>query len=102
MWSTIYEHMNSSFGTPAPVFGTESWLHSDIKDHEVFPDGYVVYRKDRKTGRGVFVAVKDTIVSCHMPDFYVDSEMLVKLNIASCKSQYLVSYYRPNANARRA
>ena len=34
------------------IFGTESWLRKDIKDHEVFPDGYTVYRKDRKNSIG--------------------------------------------------
>ena len=43
------------------IFGTESWLGSNIKDHEVFPDGYTIYRKDRNTGSkggGVFIAVR--------------------------------------------
>ena len=45
----------------------ESWLGSDIKDHEVFPSGYSVYRKDRVAGKGggVFIAVKDYIMSSH-------------------------------------
>ena len=83
------------------VFGTESWLRSDIKDHEVFPDGYTVYRKDRHTGRGggVFIAVKDKFVSSHMVDLDADCEILwVKLEIAACKSLYLATYYRPHAN----
>ena len=48
------------------IFGTESWLNSTIKDHEVIPEGYALYRKDRETGeRGgcVFVAVKDHLVA---------------------------------------
>ena len=48
------------------IFGTESWLNSTIKDHEVFPEGYALYRKDRGTGErgvGVFVVVKDHLVS---------------------------------------
>ncbi len=83
------------------VFGTESWLRSDIKDHEVFPDGYSVYRKDRQTGRGggVFIAVKDHFISSHETDLDTDCEILwVKLDIAGCKSLYLAAYYRPNAN----
>ena len=83
------------------VFGTESWLGSNIKDHEVFPDGYTVYRKDRTEGKGggVFIAVKDHYVSSHMADFDTDCEILwVKLEIASCRSLFLAAYYRPNAN----
>ena len=83
------------------IFGTESWLRKDIKDHEVFPDGYTVYRKDRKNsiGGGVFIAVKDYLISSHMADYDADCEILwVKINIASCRSLYLASYYRPNAH----
>ena len=46
--------------------GTESWLNSTIKDHEVFPEGYALYRKDWETGErggGVFVAFKDHLVT---------------------------------------
>ena len=82
------------------IFGTESWLGTNIKDHEVFPSGYSVYRKDREIGRGggVFIAVKDHIMSSQITDFDTDCEILwVKISIASCKSLYLASYYRPNA-----
>ena len=81
------------------IFGTESWLRKDIKDHEVFPDGYTVYRKDRKNGIGgrVFIAVKDYLISSHMANYDADCEILwVKINTASWL--YLASYYRPNAH----
>ena len=83
------------------VLGTESWLHNNIKDREVFPDNYIVKRKDRKIGRGggMFIAVRDDFVSAHMADFETDYEIIwVKLEINSCKTVYLASYYRPNVN----
>ena len=67
----------------------------------MFPSGYSVYRKDRVTGKGggVFIAVRDCIMSSQITDFDTDCEILwVKINIASCKSLYLASYYHPNAN----
>lgn len=32
---------------PDIVFGTESWLDDAVKDGEIFPTDYRVYRKDR-------------------------------------------------------
>lgn len=38
---------------------TETWLHSDVKDDEVFPSTYNVIRKDRATrGGGVALLVE--------------------------------------------
>ena len=50
---------------PDVVMGTESWLSADISDAEVFPQNYIVYRKDRnnKKGGGVFICVRDNITS---------------------------------------
>ena len=50
---------------PDVILGTESWLSTDINDAEIFPQDYVVYRKDRseRLGGGVFIAIRDTIVS---------------------------------------
>ena len=60
------------------IVGTESWLNSTIKDHEVFPEGYALYRKDRETGEmggGVFVTVKDHLVSSEIHEFDTDCEI---------------------------
>ena len=32
------------------VIGSEAWLKQDISDSEIFPPGYLVYRKDRADG----------------------------------------------------
>lgn len=32
---------------PSVVIGTKSWLDDTIRDTEVFPFGYVAYRRDR-------------------------------------------------------
>ena len=82
------------------IFGTESRSGTNIKDHEVFPSGYSACKKDREIGRGggVFIAVKDHIMSSQITDFDADCEILwVKISIASCKSLNLALYYRPNA-----
>ena len=50
---------------PDIIFGTESWLKSDILSSEVFPIGYSVYRCDRADGYGgVFIACHESLISC--------------------------------------
>ena len=47
----------------------------------------------------MFIAVKDHLISSYMVDFDTDCEILwVKINIVSCRTLYLASYYRPNAH----
>ena len=36
--------------TPDIVIGSESWLKSSIKDHEIFPAGYAGYHHDHADG----------------------------------------------------
>ena len=82
------------------IVGTESWLTPDIKDHEVFPPDFTVYRRDREIGQGggVFIAVRADVVSLREKDLETECEILwIKLNIASNKNLYIGAYYRPNA-----
>lgn len=49
------------------VFGTESWLNPSISDHEVFPNNYTAYRKDRPNhGGGVFLLVHSSLSSANL------------------------------------
>ena len=83
------------------IFGTESWLHNDIRDNEVFPPGYVFYRKDRNQGRGggVFIGISDNIISSRVQDFETNCEILwVKIDTATSKSLYVAAYYKPSAS----
>ncbi len=43
---------------------TETWLHGEVKDHEVSLPGYVLFRQDRsssKRGGGVALFVKSNL-----------------------------------------
>ena len=83
------------------IFGTESWLNGGIKDNEVFPPGYSIYRKDRSHGRGggVFIGVRENIMSSRVQDYETDCEIVwVKLDITKHRSLYLAAFYRPSAN----
>ena len=47
----------NSLHKPDFICGTESWLNSSIKNGEIFPTSFNVFRKDRETstiGGGVF------------------------------------------------
>ena len=48
---------------PDIIMGQESKLDNSYTDSEVFPDGYLVKRKDRNArGGGVFIAYRDNLV----------------------------------------
>ena len=50
--------------TPDIIIGSETWLKSTIKDHEIFPAGYAAYHHDHADGYGgVFIACRDTLIS---------------------------------------
>lgn len=52
---------------PDIVFGTESWLKSDVLSSEVFPECYSVFRKDRSDGYGgVFIACQESLIACNL------------------------------------
>ncbi len=86
---------------PDIIFGTESWLNSDILDSEIFPGSYTVHRRDRvgKQGGGVFVAVNSDIVASRETELETDCELIwVKITIAGCKALNICCYYRPDVN----
>ena len=77
--------------------GTETWLDSSITNAEIFPQNYVVYRKDRnRQGGGVFVAIKDEYVSTECTNMDSDREIVwASIQIKGSKDLYVGSYYRP-------
>ncbi|XP_045210521.2 uncharacterized protein LOC123561924 [Mercenaria mercenaria] len=84
---------------PDIVLGTESWLKSHIKNSEVFPPDYKVYRKDRKrrTGGGVFILVSNKINSNSLPELQSDSEIIwAQVKQKGKKDLYVCSAYRPD------
>ncbi len=57
-----FEYMLQSTGADI-VLGTESWLDETISDNEIFPEVYVVLRKDRnRRGWGVYCSQEGLIV----------------------------------------
>lgn len=62
---------------------TETWLHSDIPDHELLPDNsaYNIFRHDRdkKRGGGVLLAIKKTLSS-----FCVNIDSTIEIVWTAC------------------
>jgi hypothetical protein len=85
------------------IIGTESWLTKDIKDSEICPVGYNIFRKDRLNGKGggVFIMVSNEYVSSK-PDIQVPPEVEMtwaQVQVVGSKILKICSFYRPpNSN----
>lgn len=79
------------------VFGTESWLNPTIADSEVFPNEFIVYRKDRPSlGGGVFLLVHSSLKLSRLDIDHDDVESIWCSVTLSDNSSYAVgTFYRP-------
>ena len=80
------------------VMGTESWLTPDIKDSEIFPKGYSVYRKDRigQKGGEVFILVRDSLISSKVKDLDANCELVwVQIQLKNTQNLLIGCFYRP-------
>jgi hypothetical protein len=82
---------------PDLILGTESWLDSSVKDNEMFPPGYNVYRKDRNLhGGGVFTAVKDCYNSSSVAESDSNCEIAwTRVELCGSQDMFVASFYRP-------
>ncbi|XP_041453148.1 uncharacterized protein LOC121406192 [Lytechinus variegatus] len=63
---------------PDIVQGTETWLSSSIHSNVIFPDDYVVFRRDRQVGQhgGILTACRNDLVMSRKEEFEGDGEIL--------------------------
>ena len=82
---------------PDIIIGTETWLRPDIRNSEVFPATYKVYRRDRRDSYGgVLVAVKEDIISEGLNISNDIEAVFVKISVHGLKAPLIVgSLYRP-------
>ena len=86
---------------PDIVIGTESWLSPSIYDGEIFPPNlnYTVYRRDRQTkttGGGIFILVRNTLISDLKPQYNTNCENLwVEVKVRGTKPLLIGAYYKP-------
>ena len=90
------------FYKPDIVIGTESWLHKDIPDCEVFPASLGLnppIRKDRPgdtKGGGVFILVSQRLVVSEQPQLSTNCEIVwAKVQVVGAKPLLIAAYYRP-------
>ena len=84
---------------PDIIMGQESKLDNSYTDSEVFPDGYLVKRKDRNArGGGVFIAYRDNLVVNEVKGSGKKCELVVlKVEVWKTTPIYIACYYRqPN------
>ena len=85
---------------PDIVLGTESWLTPDIKNSEIFPNSYTVYRKDRssavkKKGGGVFILAKKKFITS-LVDLRTECELIfIELKLHDQQNMKIGCMYRP-------
>ena len=82
---------------------TETWLSNHVRNDEILPVGYKLFRRDRQTGKrggGVLLAVKDS-VRTEPTDFVSDSLELVNsvvINTSTKKVLVDVCYRTPDSS----
>ena len=82
---------------PDVIFGTESWLKTNIGASEVFPEEYVPYREDRATlAGGVFILIHKSLTSSAMPELKGTCEMVwAKISIQQREDLLVGCFYMP-------
>ena len=94
----LYNLLDST--KPDIIFGTETWLDPSIKDSHIFPPGYNIFRNESNlNGGGVYIAVRDNLISSPVPALQTDCEIVwCKLEIIGHKAIYLTIYYNPKTS----
>ena len=83
---------------PDIICGTESWLNSNIKSSEVFPENFTAYRKDRsRLGGGVFTLVRNELISSEEKDLDCDCEIIwTRIKLQNSKDLIIGNFYMPH------
>ena len=83
------------------IFGTESWLKTNIGKSEVFPEEYIPYREDRATlARGVSILVHKSFTSSAMPELKGICEVVwAKISMQQRKNLLVGCFYMPQRSS---
>ena len=90
--------------SPNIILGCESKICADQATYSIFPDNYIICRKDRTAnGGGVFIAIRDNLVFSDMPEMDSDCELIwANLQFAGSKPLFIASYYGPQEGKPKA
>ena len=98
-----YVYAFQEFYKPDIAIGTESWLHKDIPDCELFTASLRFnqpIRKDRPEdikGGGVFILLSQRLVVSEQPQHSTNSEIVsAKVQVITAKPLLIAAYYRPS------
>lgn len=88
---------------PDLVFGSESWLHTNIKSCEIFLHKYYLPNKDRwknEIGGSFFILVKNKLISVELVDYSTDYKpLLIKWKTGENKDLLIGSFYMSHPNS---
>ncbi len=81
---------------PDVIYGCETWLKPSISSGEIFPDGYDLYRRDRKDGirGGVLIGIRSNLNNYQL-DIQCESEFIAAKIINGNQSIIVAALYRP-------
>ena len=86
------------------ILGTESWLSSYHCNHEIFPKGYSIFRKDHPDnvqGGGIFIAVAEEFTASEEPELMTHCEiLLVKIKLKGRRTLLASCFYHPHTHMR--
>ena len=90
----------NSLHKPDFICGTESWLNSSIKNGEIFPTSFNVFRKDRETstiGGGVFQISNEDLITSQLDNLSsTNSESIwTETQIKGINPIVICTFYRP-------
>ena len=83
---------------PDIIVATETWLDSNIKNSEILPEDYEVFRKDmNRNGGGVLIAVRKELDCYEVPEFQEDCELVwARIKLRGQRTLYICAFYRPD------
>ncbi|VDI49506.1 Hypothetical predicted protein [Mytilus galloprovincialis] len=62
---------------PDIVLGTETWIDSSVKDNQIFPPNYNIYRNHRNMkGGGVLIAINHDHLNTPVPELHTNCEIV--------------------------
>ena len=71
-------------------------LDESYSSSEIFPTGYNIYRKIEQMGRGVFLGIKNRLVSIEESTLDTNAELIwAKINFHNSPPLYICSFYWP-------
>ena len=85
------------------VLVTESWLSPSINDHEIVPQNFNIFRRDRnRNGGGVFIAAKPSLSPKTVAIFQHESLEIIWIEISTSRRKLLFGccYRPPSASAQ--